>query len=330
MQDMNRDANIIVQPLALTATPHEDHDLQGPSLNELEAEARAQDIKEVSKAVIENAMNEDGGSQEEIDIDNFEGLTISVCKGDGSQRHVKLGSFLAKSDFLRARVNFGRAEGQGIPEHLDLRSLDSDAVDIVLTAIDENEELRLEDDTTVTVTRVCHFLQIDEFLNLCCKVLSDGIDADNVFAILCLSDELGLSGVFEDAHDFAVLKIDEFGENPAFEELPEGLKRKLKLWRNAAKSSLIGQGHRGRLFFNSGREFLGIFQETIVAQQERLEDAKLRLQEEQGRISKHGLEYTKRKIAKQEERLCALSTFYNEQKVIMKGGMDGDDDELII
>eukprot|EP00584_Thalassiosira_punctigera_P017563 CAMPEP_0172554688 /NCGR_PEP_ID=MMETSP1067-20121228/55927_1 /TAXON_ID=265564 ORGANISM="Thalassiosira punctigera, Strain Tpunct2005C2" /NCGR_SAMPLE_ID=MMETSP1067 /ASSEMBLY_ACC=CAM_ASM_000444 /LENGTH=475 /DNA_ID=CAMNT_0013343111 /DNA_START=28 /DNA_END=1455 /DNA_ORIENTATION=+ len=141
------------------------------------------------------------------------------------------------------------------------------------------------------------------------------------------------------------------GERETAEEmwasLPHELRSRVLTMRNVMRSSVIGRGSKvSGLFFSSGSEFLAIFRETIRDQKERLGEARERGEEvirerteewlirceRRGRWFDSSSEAKKKfiygadvvyaldKIEKQSRRLETLESFYDEQKVIFKGG----------
>jgi hypothetical protein len=138
---------------------------------------------------------------------------------------------------------------------------------------------------------------------------------------------------------------DEFDE--IWSSLPYELRSRVLTMRNVMRSSVIGRGSKvSGLFFSSASEFLAIFRETIRDQEERLADARKRSEElirerreewsdmcqrrgswfdrsvqaEKEFVYGVDVVYSLDKIEKQSRRLNTLTSFYEDQKKIFKGG----------
>lgn len=135
--------------------------------------------------------------------------------------------------------------------------------------------------------------------------------------------------------------------NEVWTSLPHDLRSRVLTMRNVLRSSVIGRGSKvSGLFFSSATEFLAIFLETIRDHEERLAEAKTRCDElirersdewadmchRRGpwfdRSAKAQKEFvygtdvvfSLEKIQKQSKRLNTLRSFYEDQKIIFKGG----------
>lgn len=144
-----------------------------------------------------------------------------------------------------------------------------------------------------------------------------------------------------------------FGE--IWASLPYDLRSRVMTMRNVMRSSIIGRGSKvSGLFFSSAAEFLAIMSETIRDQEERLAEARKRNDEfilerrEEWDIKcqqrgpwfdrsvgarnefVYGADvlYTLDKIEKQSRRLDTLRSFYEDQKLIFRGG--GFESEIIL
>jgi hypothetical protein len=144
-----------------------------------------------------------------------------------------------------------------------------------------------------------------------------------------------------------------FGE--IWASLPYDLRSRVMTMRNVMRSSIIGRGSKvSGLFFSSAAEFLAIMSETIRDQEERLTEARKRNDEfilerrEEWDIKcqqrgpwfdrsvgarnefVYGADvlYTLDKIEKQSRRLDTLRSFYEDQKLIFRGG--GFESEIIL
>jgi len=145
------------------------------------------------------------------------------------------------------------------------------------------------------------------------------------------------------------------GFNEIWTSLPYDLRSRVLTMRNVMRSSVIGRGSKvSGLFFSSASEFLAIFRETIRDQEERLAEAKKRSdevirerREEWAAICQrrgpwfdrsvqasnefvYGADvlYSLEKIEKQSRRLNTLRSFYEDQKIIFRGG--GFESEIIL
>lgn len=145
------------------------------------------------------------------------------------------------------------------------------------------------------------------------------------------------------------------GFNEVWTSLPYDLRSRVLTMRNVMRSSVIGRGSKvSGLFFSSASEFLAIFRETIRDQEERLSEAKKRSdevirerREEWAAICQrrgpwfdrsvkasnefvYGADvlYSLEKIEKQSRRLNTLRSFYEDQKIIFRGG--GFESEIIL
>jgi hypothetical protein len=145
------------------------------------------------------------------------------------------------------------------------------------------------------------------------------------------------------------------GSNEVWTSLPYDLRSRVLTMRNVMRSSVIGRGSKvSGLFFSSASEFLAIFRETIRDQEERLSEAKKRTdevirerREEWAAICQrrgpwfdrsvkasnefvYGADvlYSLEKIEKQSRRLNTLRSFYEDQKIIFRGG--GFESEIIL
>ena len=168
----------------------------------------------------------------------------------------------------------------------------------------------------------------------------------------------GTGGVESRSRASSSLSGDDDGEEDTAEEiwanLPPQLRNRVLTLRNVARSSIIGRGKVTNVFFSSGNEFLAMFRETIRDQKERLSEAKERYDEvirerteewlmrcqRRGRwfdatpeakksfIYGKDVTYALQKIDKQTRRLETLQSFYEEQKIIFKGGALGNEIHL--
>lgn len=243
-----------------------------------------------------------------------------------------------------------------------------DTTDNLNHPIDEDEEgllnhvtnlvhtNKLSKDNIVECLRIAHFVQCTSLINGLSMIIESSIDASNCLSIFSLADELDISSLYEASVNHVMKRLDSLlgdsDNNDSEDEmvaiwksLPAELRNRLETIRNIMRSSIIGKGSKvSGVFFTSGSEFLGIFEESIRDQRERLSEAKERREEvirergEEWEIMRqrrgrwfdnsaegkhefvHGadVKYALEKIEQQQKRLKTLETFYEEQKVLFR------------
>lgn len=181
----------------------------------------------------------------------------------------------------------------------------------------DTQAANINGENIVPLTKLSHYLQASDVFADCTEILSANITPSNATSMLHLSEQLNHRKLFEDATSCLLQQTVELEASEGWLAMDRGIRDKVTTLRNLARSSILGRGAKvSELIFTSGAEFVGLLEESILEQSERLADAKQRQQEmrDDQAPSSRNLEYADEKIKKQETRIETLKAYLQSQQ----------------
>jgi len=317
---------------------------------ELAANVNAQDQYQTD--VIQKFMQEDEDSnivkkdfqkKKKNVLNKCRDVSISIQTAQDVLHHVSLHDLVDQCDTFYTLASSDHWSSLMEEDYIfSLEQFDTSPVKQFLSIIDSSSSAsrttvqELTNQNIIECCYIAHFLQSSDVLTSIVDIIQSSIDSENCTSICVLADELQIPSLLQSSMKFVMGSLEQIQANgDVWNNIPSALKNHILTLRNAAQSSIVGRGQIRQVLFSSADEFLAIFHDTLTLNKERLREAKQR-QAEIIEERKMGVD-TRRlavvsveprdiyggsvrdaavKIEKQEQRLQALVSFYNEQKAI--------------